>query len=725
MPDAPGGSPLAGLGCLVLAHENAPQIRLLLDRLTRGGARCWVHLDRRAEETRAALHLAGLPAGAELLPRQRSFAAEWGGFAMVEATLALMRAALAPPAEGAAGAARAPRALCLLSGTHLPIRPAAEIADLLLDGREHADLRFACAEPPERESLRRFWYPTLRGREQDSRLLRLVNRNAWRLGRRDLARGLRGMTPMVGSQWWCLTAGTARRMLEFLDANPWYARFFRLAHIPDESFFQTLLGAFVARGAVRLGPPSSYQVMEGYGPRILGVRDLPPAFASGLPFARKFDSRIEPEAVSLALAASGDPAAGAAGPGDDRTVVAGRRRRRGRSDGRMGGIVTPAAAPGKAAPLPDGLAPVGAPPAPRAGEILALIVARNEALRLPSALAHARRLGVDRAILIDNGSRDGTRAVAEAERGWVHLIDAPGSYAGSNFGVDWTNAVLDRWARGHWVLVLDADEVLVFPGSERDGSLRALCAHLDAIGSEALRAVLLDCFPAGPLHEMAFRPGDDLVAAAPFFEPPRLREEPCEHFPYVQQYGGLRERVFFPEADPRRPARFLHRRLYNLAWRLRPLRGAAWFRALAPRCSPNLTKVPLVRWREGARLIASTHMLAPMAMAAGQPTGVLLHFKFLQDFHARALDAVARGAHFDDSREYRRYLAALAADPQFRLHGPRSVGYSGPDQLLRLGLMRDSEAWRTARADAECDGGAPHVPARHALGAEGLAKEGT
>jgi glycosyl transferase family 2 len=351
--------------------------------------------------------------------------------------------------------------------------------------------------------------------------------------------------------------------------------------------------------------------------------------------------------------------------------------------------------------LPDGLAPTGAPPAIAGDDIVALMVTRNEALRLPSALRHLWRLGADRLLLVDNRSTDGTREIAAADNR-VHLVDAPGSYAGSNFGVDWTNALLDRYARGHWVLVVDADELLVFPGSEGPGaaSLRALCRHLDAIGSEALPTVLLDCFPEQPLRDLRFRSGDELTEAAPWFEPPSPRRERSEHFPYFQQFGGLRERLFFPEADPSRPARMVHQKLYNLFWRLPPLRRARWFRDLAPKRSPNLTKVPLFRWKEGAGLVSSTHMLRPLRLAPEQPSGVLLHFKFLQDFHARAEDAVARGAHYDGSREYRRYLEALGRDPAFSLHSGRSVRYAGPDQLVALGLMRDTPGWAEARRAA-------------------------
>jgi Glycosyl transferase family 2 len=347
--------------------------------------------------------------------------------------------------------------------------------------------------------------------------------------------------------------------------------------------------------------------------------------------------------------------------------------------------------------LPDGLEWLGPAPQPAPGEIIALLVTRNEALRLPAALAHLRRQGVDRSYVIDNLSEDATREIA-AGQNWVHLMHAPGSYAGSGFGIEWTNAVLDQYARDHWVLVVDADELLVYPGCEAH-DLHALCAHLDSIGAEALRTILLDCFPGGPLHALSYAPGEALTEAAPFFEPPTRRAEPVPNFPYEQEYGGVRERLFFPETEPHRPLRLLHQKAWNAGAKL----GLAkHFAHLAPRRSPTITKLPLIRWREGAALLASTHQLAPMRLVSGQPSGVLLHFKFLQDFHERAVDAVQRNAHWDGSREYRRYLAALRRDPEFSLRGSRSLRYDGPDQLTALGLMHDSPGWMMAR-----DPGAP------------------
>ncbi len=289
---APASPPLAGFACLVLAHDNPAQLLLLLRWLGENGATCHLHLDPRAAPVRAAVEATALP-GVALLPVAESFRIEWGGYAMVRATLALLRAALAQPGV---------QQVCLLSGTHLPLLPAEALARRLGDGRNHLDLRFACMEPPDRESLHRFWFRGVPGRQETRPLVRWLNRHAWRLGPRDLARGLRGLTPMVGSQWWHLTAPAALEMLAFLDANPWYEAFFLHARIPDESFFQTLLGA--TPGIAALGPPMSFQCMRGYSPAVLEAADLPAALASGAAFARKFDQRTQPEAVRLALLAA-------------------------------------------------------------------------------------------------------------------------------------------------------------------------------------------------------------------------------------------------------------------------------------------------------------------------------------------------------------------------------------------------------------------------------------
>ena len=81
-------------------------------------------------------------------------------------------------------------------------------------------------------------------------------------------------------------------------------------------------------------------------------------------------------------------------------------------------------------------------------------------------------------------------------------------------------------------------------------------------------------------------------------------------------------------------------------------------------------------------------------------TCAALDFDDVACIHARAEDAVARGAHYDGSREYRRYLEALERNPAFSLHSGRSVRYAGPDQLVSLGLMRDTPAWAAARGAA-------------------------
>ncbi len=325
--------------------------------------------------------------------------------------------------------------------------------------------------------------------------------------------------------------------------------------------------------------------------------------------------------------------------------------------------------------------------AARPKEIRCVMVVRNEMLRIPHMLAWHRALGVGRFIVVDNGSDDGTDGYLAAQPD-VMLFHTDASYAASRCGVDWINTLLDMYGTGHWCLVLDADELIAYPQYEHR-SLHDLCAALDAEGAEAMRFPLLDMYPPGPLADAAPRDGQDLLDVAPMFDrAPYFTERADAQFPPESLWGGVRLRCFYPELLRGRRWRHYKRRLLDHAERTPGLKRIVT--SLRDPLPPMLTKVPLVRWRAGMAFQASTHLLNPCVLSTMQ--GVILHFKFLRDFHARAEEEVARKQHYDMGREYARYLAYLNAHPGVSLCGAVSERFEGSAQLLALGLMRQSGA---------------------------------
>ena len=70
--------------------------------------------------------------------------------------------------------------------------------------------------------------------------------NQWntklKLIRRDYLNVLKDIAPYAGSQWWSLTADACRHILAFIDSRPDVVKFFNNVYMPDESFFQTIIG---------------------------------------------------------------------------------------------------------------------------------------------------------------------------------------------------------------------------------------------------------------------------------------------------------------------------------------------------------------------------------------------------------------------------------------------------------------------------------------------------
>ena len=146
-------------------------------------------------------------------------------------------------------------------------------------------------------------------------------------------------------------------------------------------------------------------------------------------------------------------------------------------------------------------------------EIRLFMVVRNESLRLPFTLEYYFSRGVDRIFVIDNDSSHDPAAIVLSHKN-AHLFHTKDKYRHQGY---WIDFLLRRYGVGHWCLVVDADEVFVYPFCESI-ALRQLCSFLDSEHFETLDCVLLDMYPDTPLDGVVYKPGMHPLLVAPWFD---------------------------------------------------------------------------------------------------------------------------------------------------------------------------------------------------------------
>ncbi len=128
-------------------------------------------------------------------------------------------------------------------------------------------------------------------------------------------------------------------------------------------------------------------------------------------------------------------------------------------------------------------------------DILLFSTQRNEKIRLPYFLQYYREQGVNHFLIVDNDSDDGSLEYLMKQPD-VSVWYTRKSYKRSRFGVDWLNWLQMKYAHGHWSLVVDPDEFLIYPFCDTR-PLRALTDWLDASSIKSFSAMLLDMYPKG------------------------------------------------------------------------------------------------------------------------------------------------------------------------------------------------------------------------------------
>ncbi len=293
----------------------------------------------------------------------------------------------------------------------------------------------------------------------------------------------------------------------------------------------------------------------------------------------------------------------------------------------------------------------------RPDDILLFSTQRNEKIRLPYFLHYYREMGVNHFLMVDNDSDDGSLEYLMKQPD-VSVWHTRRSYKRSRFGVDWLNWLQWQHGHGHWTLVVDPDEFLVYPFCDTR-PLRALTDWLDASSIKSFSAMLLDMYPKGRIDAQPYREGQNPLEITSWFDSGNYMIQKNGKFGNLWVQGGPRARVFFRDM---------------------------------PEKAPALNKVPLVKWDRRYAYVSSTHMLLPRGLnlvydewGGEKASGVLLHTKFLDTFTAKAREELDRKQHYAASIEYRAYAENLARNPE--LWCKWSEKYINWRQLEILGLM--------------------------------------
>jgi len=266
---------------------------------------------------------------------------------------------------------------------------------------------------------------------------------------------------------------------------------------------------------------------------------------------------------------------------------------------------------------------------------------KNDLERVKLQVEYHRGIGIKHFAYIDNMSTDGTFEWLK-EQPDVSLFLTEETFNAEAKDA-WRRLVTDILGYDKWYLVLDSDELFMYPGIEK----KNINVYIDFLESQKIKS--------------AFSPMIDMYTKGRLFEKDNAADEILNSYRYFD--ATYTQRNVFSK--------------YHVA-------GGPRARVLVP---ANLEKYALIKLSED--MLMTTHQNFPYKYNFETKGAIafLLHYKFLPEDIKKYEEYIASGSHYNGSVWYKTYLNAFKRNPDLSFYYDKSQRLDSSMDLMKINIV--------------------------------------
>ena len=278
-----------------------------------------------------------------------------------------------------------------------------------------------------------------------------------------------------------------------------------------------------------------------------------------------------------------------------------------------------------------------------------ICVVKNDLKRIQKSLEHHRKIGVENFVFIDNNSDDGTYEWLMEQD--VNVLWTDAKYC-SAARCAWLMQVFEKWGYDRWYLILDSDELFVYPGCETR-KVNELVSYMEKNHKTRMLTFMLDMYAKYNLSEI------DEISNWSFDEYRYFDTDTytlSKNLHYYKVTGGPRDRVLSIEND----------------------RGITMIQ----------NKYPLVYIKRGE--LYRFHYVYPFYHNFDTKCiGALLHYKFLPGDLMKYRKIANDGNYANGSQFYKQSINIIENEKKIFFYTSRSEEYQNSSSLNKINIISE------------------------------------